>query len=110
MKGKIIVLDSEGVLMIERGNQMRVQSCPFQSMRRDYKVPNYNDIVREPVARPCGDWCPLFGEPIKTESSDIHGNYRIDGGAHLSLCQTHYYFDQFTDERVGGDDKEAHDA
>ena len=88
MKGKIIVLGSEGVLMIGRGNQMRVQSCPFQSMQRDRKVPNYNDIVREPVARPCGDWCPLFGEPEKRPKY-----------TYLILCHRMIEFAEFTDER-----------
>ena len=55
------------------------------------------------MREPCGDWCPLFGEPDSMKSPDMYGEVKLDGGAHLSLCQTHYYFEHFTDERVGGE-------
>ena len=77
MKGKI---DSNGWLRIERGGKEKLQECPFT--QKTFQV---NDLT---IREPCGDWCPLFDEPDFT-----------DGGAHLELCQTHYYFEQFTDER-----------
>ena len=87
MKGKI---DSNGWLRIERGGKEKLQECPF--MQRAFQV---NDVS----IAPCGDWCPLFDEPDFTEIPCKYGKSEPDGGAHLELCQTHYYFEQFTDER-----------
>lgn len=44
-----ITIDYMGDLMIERGNMMKPQNCPYMS--------RYNRAVQ------CGDTCPLFSEP-----------------------------------------------
>ena len=72
MKGKI---NEKGYLEIKRTTRYMVQWCPFsngQSM--------------------CGDWCPLFGEPV----------YEKDGRVLLTICQNSWFDfkkDDFTDER-----------
>ena len=81
MKGKI---DKYGNLYIERGDKMKSQSCPFKEKReRDY-------------FEKCNDKCPLFGEP----------KLEIDGkSAIIEICDGKTLFlDQFTDERVGGEE------
>ena len=69
MKGKI---DEDGNLYIERAGKMKQQFCPFD-------------------VKPCGDWCPLFGEPeaeFGTKSVILH------------ICKDKMLFlDEFTDER-----------
>lgn len=80
MKGKI---DSNGWLRIERGGKEKLQECPF--MQRAFQV---NDVS----IAPCGDWCPLFGEPVDCS----------EGYFTLSLCQKTLAFNVFTDERGKG--------
>lgn len=84
MKGKI---DNNGWLWIERGSKEKLQECPF--MQRAFEV---NDIA----IAPCGDWCPLFGEP----------KLEIDGkSAIIEICDGKTLFlDQFADERAGGEE------
>ncbi len=79
MKGKI---DNNGWLRIERGGKEKLQECPF--MQRAFQV---NDVS----IAPCGDWCPLFGEP----------KWEIDNkAAIIEICQgNRLYFDEFTDEK-----------
>ena len=43
-----IKIDEKGCLWLRRGNELKIQYCPFQSSQID---------------TPCGDYCPLFGEP-----------------------------------------------
>lgn len=51
-----IIIDQEGYLSIKRGNKCRHQFCPKMVPSRE------QDIFMR-----CGDWCPLFGEPISHE-------------------------------------------
>ena len=80
MNGKI---DSNGWLRIERGGKERLQECPFT--QKTFQVNNLT--IREP----CGDRCPLFGEP----------KLEIDGkSAIIEICNGKTLFlDKFTDER-----------
>ena len=82
MKGEI---SKGGYLLIERAGNMKAQICPLFSN---------NTIVD---GMPCGDWCPLFGEPEKIK---FNIDYII-----IQLCQkAPLYFKQFIDER-----KDPHD-
>ena len=87
MKGRI---DICGNLYIERA-VMKAQFCPVQRL---YK---------------CGDWCPLFGEPYPhTERANptngLDRRMVETGHTALSLCHKTLIFDEFTDEREGGND------
>jgi len=82
MNGKI---DARGWLHIERAGSMKAQECPIFGDARNV------DSVR------CGDWCPLFGEPEKQETS-------FPEGCHTTILLCHereLTFDTFTDERGG---------
>lgn len=68
MKGKIT---NEGRLYILRGDRYKAQHCPHSFNR-------------------CGDWCPLFGEPV--ERPLIYTT--------LDLCRKKLSFDGFKDERT----------
>jgi len=46
-----IQIDERGYLHLKRGDQLKLQCCPIAT-----------DGSRE-IQPPCGDWCPLFGEP-----------------------------------------------
>lgn len=81
MKGKI---DINGWLRIERGGKEKLQECPYT--QKTFQVNNLT--MREP----CGDWCPLFGEPFKSF-----------GKTTIELCRITLQFDDFTDEREGGE-------
>ena len=72
MNGK---LNSTGVLQIGRAGTLRSMFCPFTSEK-------------------CGDWCPLFGEPLP-----IEGTY----GAIIELCHTTLQLEEFTDERTAAE-------
>jgi hypothetical protein len=74
MKGKI---DKNGWLTIERSGTERPQLCPVAAYNPDI------DFSR------CGDWCPLFGEPIYLDMNITA----------LEICRTRLVFDEFTDER-----------
>ena len=69
MKGKI---DGVGAFYILRGDQMKLQACPYSN----------RGVC-------CGDLCPLFREPVISESTTVVG---ICGGIY-------HKFDEFTDER-----------
>ena len=89
MKGKIWI---DGHLMILRGREMSPQNCPYAQRHT-----------------PCGDWCPLFGEPYPhTERANptngLDRRMVETGHAALSLCHKTLIFDEFTDEREGGND------
>jgi len=80
MKGKI---DSNGWLRIERSGKEKLQECPFT--QKTFQVNNLT--IREP----CGDLCPLFGEPRKAQ---------IGTSIMVELCNERtLFFDEFTDER-----------
>ncbi len=83
MKGMI---NKQGVLHIQRAGYMQAQDCPYSS------VPN--DKYRK-----CGDWCPLFSEPIYL------GKDRIGGipvpSFDITICQDRTIrFNGFYDGRV----------
>ena len=84
MKGKIWI---NGHLMILRGREMSPQNCPY-------------------APATCGDWCPLFGEPYPhtCARSALDLSTELTGKTALSLCHKTLIFDEFTDEREGGND------
>ena len=89
MKGKIWI---DGHLMILRGREMSPQNCPYAQRHT-----------------PCGDWCPLFGEPYPhTERANptngLDRRMVETGQTVLMLCQTALIFDEFTDERKANND------
>lgn len=74
MKGKIAVdQDGDGHIMLDRGyGGFKPTLCPYNNRR------------------PCGDWCPLFGEPeIMSDGTQ----------ASLKICQKVFIFDEFQDNR-----------
>jgi len=80
MNGKI---DAKGWIHIERGGVMKDCFCPYGAAS--------SGVTR------CGDWCPLFGEPEKQETS-------FPEGCHTTILLCHereLTFDTFTDERGG---------
>lgn len=88
MKGKI---DNNGWLWIERGGKEKLQECPFT--QKTFQVNNLT--IREP----CGDWCPLFGEPTIICLDTINRGDRKTETA-LPICHGKYlHFDEFTDEK-----------
>lgn len=95
MKGKI---DKNGNLRIERDSRRDGTTyCPFQQTNFWGK-----DVL-------CGDRCPLFGEPYQhTERrnpfSALDLSTELTGKTALSLCHKTLIFDEFTDERDGGND------
>ena len=80
---KIKITDG-GWLQIERGKERRTMLCPFSK------------------GAYCGDWCPLFGEPIYDKLAD-EGESKPYYVIHLKLCHTTLtaYPQHFTDERPG---------
>lgn len=95
MKGKIWI---DGHLMILRGREMSPQNCPYAQR---HTLQNY-DI-------PCGDWCPLFGEPYphterRNPFNALDLSTELTGKTALSLCHTTLIFDEFTDERKATND------
>lgn len=66
-----IKITRKGFLEIKRNNEFKPQFCCRQ------KITGTDDIK-------CGDWCPLFGEPVDVMSKD---RKRIERQT-LSLCQT----------------------
>ena len=80
MNGK---LNENGLLLVERKGEYVTQLCPYTSFRHDGGW----------SAMGCGHWCPLFGEPFKSF-----------GKTTIELCRVTLQFDQFADERVGGEE------
>jgi hypothetical protein len=75
MTGKI---DIQGQLEIERYGKMVPAFCPFAN-----------------PAIYCGDWCPLFREPLQTSGSGIPQTTT------LQLCHgENLVFDSFADDRI----------
>ena len=95
MKSKI---DKKGDLYIERDSRHDgAVYCPFQQ----------TDLRGKDV--PCGDWCPLFGEPYphterRNPFNALDLSTELTGKTALSLCHTTLIFDEFTDEREKTDD------
>ena len=77
-----IKIDKKGRLWLRRGNELKMQFCPFQNLEEDVY---------------CGDWCPLFDEPV--EIFDV--TLRICQDRELR-CQ----IDEFVDERTQKTEKE----
>ncbi len=63
-----IRISYEGHLYLQRGGSMQQQTCPHKNL-------------------PCGDWCPLFGEPHDWE-----------GRQAINLCMN-FLQGEITDER-----------
>lgn len=74
MKGKI---DKKGLLYLQRGSEEKAQMCPWTTE----------------LEMPCGDWCPLFGEPVVAEGTVV---------IRLHCAKTAYFcwdFKEFEDQR-----------
>ena len=93
MNGKI---DKDGFLHIERAGVIKLQTCPFTDAMTAIKNP-YDPT--DTISLPCGDWCPLFGEPSKSDVDDTMFDKSIYGLICLRLCHRTIYFDTLTDER-----------
>lgn len=74
-------IDKNGMLNINRAGTMKIQDCPMTTAV-------HNDGVKLKW-EPCGDWCPLFGEPVED----------CDGDTILILCKGVNCFKEFKDER-----------
>ncbi|MCP4756363.1 MAG: hypothetical protein GY866_36330 [Proteobacteria bacterium] len=79
MRGRI---NKDGIIHIQRGGEMRLQYCPFFSV---------SSAGIEPTV--CGDWCPLFGDPVETNPEEP---YTI-----LDICRKQLVFEELIDERSG---------
>lgn len=101
MKGKI---DKNGHLWIERAGEMIRTECPFQNTvwietQKKSKCGTLLEINRTLVAPLCGDWCPLFGEPIHCATqNNVSGNDEVFNWR-LLLCHKTLLLKEFTDER-----------
>ena len=86
MKGRI---DEHGLLEIYRGDEnpdhYQKQYCPYQPFMNQ-------DGDLKPVQ--CGCWCALFGEPHKSEASDL---YTL-----IKICGKILVLDYFEDKRYDG--------
>ena len=94
MEGKI---SDEGLLSIKRGNNFKLQQCPFTVNQLSEGM-----IIAAKINN-CGDWCPLFGEPVskvKYEYSRSEGDNTLkDKGWELSLCKKNLTFKELKDLR-----------
>lgn len=79
MNGKI---NERGILEIERAGTYKEMYCPYDT-----------------EGTRCGDWCPLFGEPLVDRRVSEHAEIFIFG---LDLCKRTLYFANFEDKRKGG--------
>jgi len=61
-------IDMYGNLLIERKGKLKKQFCPKTLLTTSDE---YADEYAEAEKRPCGDWCPLFGEPIQHNSQNV---------------------------------------
>ena len=107
MKGKI---DSQGFLHTERAGVMKQQECHDINDGTEVYSRNQNgqpEVIMN-IPKPCGDWCPLFGEPsfgYKTETTPnddgitFNSKKIYNSSCTLSLCKALRCFDDFTDER-----------
>lgn len=76
-----VKINEWGNLEIERAGKFKGQACPLTV-----------DVSSDGDSSPCGDWCPLFGEPYLDEE-----NYHIV----IDLCKDYLsvHEDDFIDER-----------
>ena len=91
-----IQIDKNGCLFVERAGKMAKQYCPRS---------------QGDSQSPCGDWCPLFGEPTPTtrcmipdrakcptdESVDCPYNMSV---MQLTICEERELLGDITDLRV----------
>jgi hypothetical protein len=72
-----VKINQHGMLLLKRKDKFKLQICPF-------------DATDEGTEELCGDWCPLFREPIV---SGVH----VDFG----ICRRDFtlYASEFKDER-----------
>lgn len=87
------ILDKDGLLKIEREGVMIEMCCPFGN------TPNvqgeHGVFWTHQATKRCGDWCPLFSEPLNTSGSDIPEKVT------LQLCNGKTLtFDTFADDRL----------
>lgn len=85
-----IKIDKRGYLFLERGGAMKEQGCPFGP------IYDQRGVLRK---RTCGDWCPLFGEPITTECVPA---IEVPPLTSIALCEKGMvtcHPSDFTDER-----------
>lgn len=75
MRGRI---DIHGDLLIWRGKGWKYQRCPYGGIDHQGN---------------CGDWCPLFGEPVRY-SEEV---------ADLIICSRTIFFVSLIDEREKGE-------
>ena len=73
MKGRI---NKHGRLRIGRAGKLKDVFCPHQPEARG-------------EMKSCGDWCPLFGEPVSQD----------DGKTWIELCECSWFFTDFEDQR-----------
>lgn len=102
MKGKI---DEKGFLRIYRGdanpNHYQPQYCPFQTAA--IATPQFELMNM----KPCGCWCPHFGEPhnelkFSTRADGFTTGSGGTGNIVIDICHgKRLIFDEFTDERTG---------
>lgn len=83
MKG---LIKKNGELAIERAGSMKTQLCPYGSENGS------------PVA--CGDWCPMFGEPVIIPNWDKDKKeFANSEGASIFICRKDLVFEEFADDR-----------
>jgi hypothetical protein len=90
MTGKI---DIQGQLEIERYGKMKPAFCPFANTS---EIAGSDGITwPHHKSTHCGDWCPLFREPLQTSGSGIPQTTT------LQLCHgENLVFDSFADDRI----------
>ena len=80
-EGKICI---DGQLSIKRGTKLKEQMCCSALPDEEGDYPE------------CGDWCPLFGEPV----FNVVGKDGKNKAAGLNICQNRCLeFEKFIDER-----------
>lgn len=75
-----------GNLEIERAGKWTIQHCPFHVSRFFESAGTYY--------RPCGGWCPLFGEPHTQAAEDL-----LSTISWLELCRANLE-GEIIDERM----------
>jgi len=92
LKGKI---DQNGILFIERGKYIKPQRCPSTTAW----IPNPDTREPVPVNMHCGDWCPKFGEPIKSSLTTTNGTQGKALQYKVTICDKVLIFDELDDNR-----------
>jgi hypothetical protein len=75
-----IRITTEGALQRERKGTLKEQYCPYEVHGVS---PGYM------VHMPCGDWCPLFGEPVPcfADRKDSEGSLQLCNGRVLEYAE-----------------------